>query len=214
MIYARVVAKPVNYPEKLDIRYETVDRQTGEEVAVFGAQRRFSWEEIKLKFPVSEERALECEAQLRQGENALIAHAQEWESGSNPTKTAFAAFSRSQVKTVTFESWARDLVESAEAIADQESQSQMWLANNGDSWEGLAELLMVLRELDLFVKVFRDKLSQEQFGAANDLAQAALAFDFAPDGQQDPNEVLRDPAWQSLRSKARKVVAEFQNATT
>jgi hypothetical protein len=41
MIFARVVAKPVNFPKELDIRYETLDRETGEDVAVFGAQRRF-----------------------------------------------------------------------------------------------------------------------------------------------------------------------------
>jgi hypothetical protein len=90
MIYARVVAKPVNFPEELDIRYETLDRETGENVAVFGSQRRFSWTEVKRKFSVSEARALECEGQLRQGEPALIAQAQEWESDRNPTKTTFA----------------------------------------------------------------------------------------------------------------------------
>jgi hypothetical protein len=91
MIYARVVAKPVNFPEELDIRYETLDRETGEDVAVFGGQRRFSWEEVKRKFSVGEARALECEGQLRQGETALIAQAQQWESDRNPTKTTFGA---------------------------------------------------------------------------------------------------------------------------
>ena len=89
MIYARVVAKPVNFPEELNIRYETLDRETGEDVAVFGAQRCFSWAEVKREFSVGEARALECEAQLHQGETALIAQAQEWESDRNPTNTTF-----------------------------------------------------------------------------------------------------------------------------
>lgn len=91
MIYVRVVAKPVNFPEQLDIRYEILNKETGEDVAVFGAQRRFSWEEVKRKFSVGEARALECEDQLRQGQNALIAQAQQWESDQNPTKTTFGA---------------------------------------------------------------------------------------------------------------------------
>jgi phage-related minor tail protein len=89
MIYARVVAKPVNFPEELDIRYETLDRETGENVAVFGSQRSFSWEEVKRKFSIGDARAIECERQLRQRETALIAQAQEWESDWNPTETTF-----------------------------------------------------------------------------------------------------------------------------
>jgi len=89
MIYARVVAKPVDFPKELDIRYETLDRDTGENVAVFGAQRRFSWEEVRWKFSIDEALALECEGQLRRGETALIEQAQEWESDRNPTGTTF-----------------------------------------------------------------------------------------------------------------------------
>jgi hypothetical protein len=97
MIYARVIAKPVNFPEELDIRYETLHRETGQEVAVFGAQRRFSWEEIKHRFSLGEGRATECEGQLRQGEPALISQPQEWESDRNPTKTTFEGTVRSSV---------------------------------------------------------------------------------------------------------------------
>jgi hypothetical protein len=99
MIYALVVAKPVNFPEELDIRHETLCRECGEDVAVFGAQRPFSWEEIKRRFSVGEARALECEGQLRQGETALIAQAQEWESDLNPTETTFGTTCIRSVRT-------------------------------------------------------------------------------------------------------------------
>jgi hypothetical protein len=100
MIYARVVAKPVNFPKELDIRYETLDRETGEDVAVFGAQRCFSWEEVRRKFSVGETQALECEGQLRRGETALITQAQEWESDRNPTDTTFGVTCRKSVSYV------------------------------------------------------------------------------------------------------------------
>jgi hypothetical protein len=78
-IYARVVAIPVNFPEELDIHYHTLCRECGENVAVFGSPRRFSWEEVKRRFSIGEARALECEGQLRQGATAFIAEAREWE---------------------------------------------------------------------------------------------------------------------------------------
>ncbi len=211
MIYARVVAKPVNFPAKLDIRYETVNRETGEHVAVFGAQRPFSWEEVKLRFSVSEERALECEGQLRQGENALIAQAQEWEGDLNPTGTGFGVMHISQVKSFSFESGVRDLVEASEDIADEEAQAKRWRAADAASWELPAKLQMVLMEVKLFLSVFSDKLSPTQVEAATDLAHAAEPFDRRPGGWGDPNEIFHDPAWQNLRTKAQKFVAEFKS---
>jgi hypothetical protein len=210
MIYARVVAKPVNFPAKLDIRYETVDRMTGEHVAVFGAQRSFSWEEVKLRFSVSEERTPECEGQLRQGENALIAQAQEWESDLNPTETGFGATLRCQVKTFTFESEVRDLLDASEAIANEDGQIKKWLAADAANWNLPAELLVLL-EIEPFVGVFSDKLSPAQVEAAMDLAQAAVPFHRRPGGWPDPDEILRDPAWQILSIKARRLVAEFKS---
>ena len=83
IIYARIVAVPVNFPAELEIRYEALNRETREPTAVFGspsgAPRHFSWGELKRKFSIGEVRASECEKQLRQGEHALIAEAQEWE---------------------------------------------------------------------------------------------------------------------------------------
>lgn len=83
LIYARVVAIPVNFPEQLKIRYETLDRETGEPIAVFGsplgAPDHFSWEEVKRKFSVGGVHASDCESQLRQNKSALIAQPQEWE---------------------------------------------------------------------------------------------------------------------------------------
>ena len=85
----RVVAKPLNFPEESDIRYETLDRETRRTWQ--SLVRRFSWEEVKRKFSVGEARALEWESQLGEDESALIAQAQEWESGRNPTRTTFGA---------------------------------------------------------------------------------------------------------------------------
>jgi hypothetical protein len=89
MIYARVVAKPVDFPKELEIHYQTLDRDTGERVAVFGAERHFSWDEVRRRFSVGEALVLEIEDQLRRDETALIAPPQEWESERNPTETSF-----------------------------------------------------------------------------------------------------------------------------
>ena len=88
VIYARVVAVPVNFPSELELRYETLDEETGEPIAVFGSPAGspdyYSWEDLRRKFSIGEALASECEALLRQGENALIAQAQEWEDDWEP----------------------------------------------------------------------------------------------------------------------------------
>jgi hypothetical protein len=151
------------------------------------------------------------QGQLRQGENALIAQAQEWEGDLNPTDTGFGIMHRYQVKSFSFESGVRDLVEASQDIAaEEEAQAKRWLADAA-SWELPAKLMMVLLEIKLFIGVFGEKLSPAQVEAATDLAQATVSFDWRPGGGHDPNEILRDPAWQSLRAKARKFVAEFKS---
>jgi hypothetical protein len=117
--------------------------------------------------------------------------------------------------TISFQLWAKNLVESAAALADEETQCRRWVAPDAASWERPAELLMVLLDdccLELFIKENRAKLSQTQLGAAMDLAQAASAYDCGPDGWRDPHEVLRDPGWRSLRLKARAFAAAFESA--
>ena len=83
VIYAHVVAKPVNFPSTLELRYETLDKETREPIAVFGSPYGspdyYSWGELKRKFTIGEAFASECEVQLDHGRDALIAQAQEWE---------------------------------------------------------------------------------------------------------------------------------------
>ena|ERR1039458_5679991 len=83
IIYARVVAKPVNFPSELKLRYETLDEGSGEPIAVFGppygSPDYCSWEDIQRRFSIGSAFASECEVLLRQGKNAMIAQAQQWE---------------------------------------------------------------------------------------------------------------------------------------
>ena len=104
----------------------------------------------------------------------------------------------------------RDLLDASEAIANEDGQVKRWLAGDAASWELPDELLMVLLEIELFVGVFSDKLSPAQVEAATDLAQAAVTFHRRPGGWRDPDEILHDPSWQILRTKARKFVVEFK----
>ena len=96
IIYACVVAMPVNFPGELEIHYRTLDRETGEPVAVFGppfgSPRYFSWEGLKRKFSVGEALASECEGLLRQGKSAFIAQAQEWDGDWAPRGISKAAY--------------------------------------------------------------------------------------------------------------------------
>jgi hypothetical protein len=89
IIYARVVAKPVNFPSELELRYETLDKESGRPTAVFGSPfgspDHYSWEDLKRKFSIDDALASECEALLRNGRNALIARAQDWEDDWEPS---------------------------------------------------------------------------------------------------------------------------------
>ena len=83
IIYARVVAKPVNFPSELELRYEMLNEGSGEPIAVFGSPhgspRYCSWEDIRRRFSIGNALASECEVLLRHGKNAMIAPAQQWE---------------------------------------------------------------------------------------------------------------------------------------
>lgn len=88
IIYARVVAKPVNFPSELELRYETLDRESGQQTAAFGSPfgspDHYSWDDLKRKFSINDALASECEALLRRGRNALIAQAQDWDDDWEP----------------------------------------------------------------------------------------------------------------------------------
>jgi hypothetical protein len=89
IIYARVVAKPVNFPTEVELRYETLDEGSGKPTAVFGSPNGSpdycSWEDIRRKFSIGDALASECEALLRQGKSAMIAPAQQWEGDWEPS---------------------------------------------------------------------------------------------------------------------------------
>jgi hypothetical protein len=95
VIYARILAVPVNFPAELELRYETLDKETGEPAAVFGSPfgspRYFSWDEIKRMFSIGDALASDCEGSLRQGRKTLVVEAREWEGDWTPRGTAQAA---------------------------------------------------------------------------------------------------------------------------
>lgn len=98
VIYARVVAKPVNFPSELALRYEMLNVGSGAPIAVFGSPRgspnHCSWEDIRRRFSIGNALASECEVLLRQGKNAMIAPAQQWEGDWEPSFGFESSFDR------------------------------------------------------------------------------------------------------------------------
>jgi hypothetical protein len=70
-IYAWVVAKPVSFPEVVEVEYQCIDGQDhliGENYQ----DKLCSWEEAQRQYLINSERAKECESHLLKGEVAFL----------------------------------------------------------------------------------------------------------------------------------------------
>ncbi len=112
---------------------------------------------------------------------------------------------------ISYEFWLRNLLEAAVRIADQQTQAQRWLAVDVQAWERPVEFLLTLEDcnFELFIKEYRSLFSEPQLTAATELEHAAGKFDCDVDGWRDRLEVLYDPAWEDVRSKARAFISAF-----
>lgn len=70
-IFARVVAKPISFPEDIEMLYHCLDEReflTGESYR--GAH--FGWDEVQRRFCIDADHAKECEGVLLRGDPAFL----------------------------------------------------------------------------------------------------------------------------------------------
>jgi hypothetical protein len=70
-LYARVVAKPISFPDVVEILYQSLDEQnrlTGENFV----GNRCTWDEAQHRFSINVESVKECESYLQKGELAFL----------------------------------------------------------------------------------------------------------------------------------------------
>ncbi len=114
---------------------------------------------------------------------------------------------------MSLELWTSNLVSCADDIADAEHQRLRWLAVDAQAWERPAELLCALLDdcnLEFFIQDQGPELSDEQLQTAMSLYKGAMSYDVGPTGWRDPQEVLNDPQWDELRTKARQFSAALR----
>lgn len=71
-IHAQTVAKALTFPNQIELQYYPVD-EFGNRVGT-GIYRRgpFTWEQVKLRFGISEAYAAQCEGYFGQGTGAVV----------------------------------------------------------------------------------------------------------------------------------------------
>jgi hypothetical protein len=70
-IFARVVAKPINFPNDIEMQYQCLDERehlTGESYG----EVHFTWDEVQRRFWVDANYATECEGYFRNRESAFL----------------------------------------------------------------------------------------------------------------------------------------------
>ncbi len=114
--------------------------------------------------------------------------------------------------SITPELWLANLIQAAGTIADKERQERRWLAPDAYAWERPEEEINVLDDcvFDGFIETFRATFSPSQANVAGAFRGAIEAYCKATPGWLDPAEVLADPRWHDIRSKARVFIEEFE----
>jgi hypothetical protein len=113
---------------------------------------------------------------------------------------------------ISRELWTSNLVDAAEAIGDTEHQCRRWLAPNAFAWERPEELINTICDdclLELFIEEYGAALPRLQAEAAIALRDELSRYCEATPRNLDPEQVLADPRWEVVRSKARAFVAAF-----
>jgi len=114
----------------------------------------------------------------------------------------------------TRELWTSNLVDAARAIGDTKHQRSRWLAPDAFAWERPEELINTIWDdllLELFIEEHGTVLSRVQAEAATALRDELNNYCEATPKNLDPEQVLADPRWEAVRSKARSFVAAFES---
>ena len=72
ILHAQVVAKAISFPDQIEIQYQPVDHLGRRVVTTFYKDGPYSWEQVKLRFLIDFQYALECEGYFKDGLAALI----------------------------------------------------------------------------------------------------------------------------------------------
>jgi hypothetical protein len=114
----------------------------------------------------------------------------------------------------TRELWSSNLVDAARAIGDAEHQQSRWLAPDRFAWERPEELINTIWDdclLELYIEEYGKALPRAQAEAVTALRDELNHYCDATPENLDPVQVLADPRWRVVRSKARSFVAAFES---
>jgi len=118
------------------------------------------------------------------------------------------------VPPMTPERWIANLIEAAGEIANKDKQERRWLAPNARAWERPEELISVLFDdsnFELFIDEYKSTFVEEQGRAASELRDDMNHYCDTTPEWLDPNEVLADPRWETIRRKASAFVEAFKD---
>lgn len=112
------------------------------------------------------------------------------------------------------ERWIGNLIEAAELISNREYQESRWLAADAFAWETPNEAINTLDDyvLDGFIEKFADSFSPAQAAAVVAFRDEVDRFCKASPRDLDPAQVLADPGWETVRSKASAFVKAFKGS--
>lgn len=108
--------------------------------------------------------------------------------------------------------WIGNLLEAAQSIADRQLQESRWLAQDAKLWESPDEAINTLDECALpeFIATFSETFTAEQALAITRFRDELEAYAKATPQHLEPADVLADPRWESVRTRASQFVLSFQ----
>ena len=115
---------------------------------------------------------------------------------------------------ISRECWIANLIDGASAIADKDRQESRWLASDRYAWERPEELITDFFDgylFDEFIEEFAATFTKEQAKAALALSTLMNTYNNATPEWLDPAEVLADPLWAEIRTKASEFIAAFKD---
>jgi hypothetical protein len=110
------------------------------------------------------------------------------------------------------EHWIANLLEAAQLIADRNFQETRWLANDALAWETPDEAINTLDDcvLDGFIEQFAESFSSAQAKAVIEFRDEVLHYCEATPRHLEVKEVIDDPAWEIVRTKASNFIEAFR----
>jgi hypothetical protein len=108
--------------------------------------------------------------------------------------------------------WIGNLLEAARNIADRRLQESRWLAPDRKPWESPDEAINTLDDCALpqFIETFSETFTAEQALAIAQFRDEVETYAKATPQHLEPSDVLADPRWESVRSRASQFVLSFQ----